>query len=86
MYEEPTVGKREMERKLENLRMSHRILCDIAEDENTSTDREEAACKQVARDEDSAREVFARIGIRLISSDYEDGRLVLKIGETEENL
>lgn len=85
MIEEPKFGKREIQRKLENLRMSHRILTDIAEDDNTSLDREDAACKQVLRDEESARELFARIGIRLISSDYEDGRLVLKIGEMEDN-
>lgn len=78
------IEERNVHRATTDLRMSHRILSEICEDEYASEDRTAAACRQVGRDEDSLRRLLRVVGLELAESEIRDGKLILTIEAAEE--
>lgn len=78
------IEERSVHRATTDLRMSHRILSEICEDEYASEDRTGAACRQVGRDEDSLRRLLREVGLELVESELRDGKLMLSIEAKED--
>jgi hypothetical protein len=78
------IEERSVYRATTDLRISHRILSEICEDEYASEDRTAAACRQVGRDEDSLRRLLREVGLELVESELRDGKLMLIIEAKEE--